>query len=756
MVMGWVWRFWGLLPAASLTTLTLCCSTSSGGTSVDGGTADDAGTTDAAGPAVDASPPEDASTEDTGVPDAISGEFLPAPPTWDPAPVTVDACTEPAGVILTATAASAIVADPAHVYYADRGELLSCGPRGCQTSGGAVYRIPRCGGSPEQMLPGPEKVRRLLDGGNVVYVLREAIGAPLVRIDKLTGAATELDLCADAAAASVAELYYYDSCRFELDVLAHDAAVPTPLSPSPLRGVTHLAVTAAHLYYSQRENPQSDTLVYRRALPSGPTTEIRRTSLTTSGLAATSTHAFISENQSTPSPLGGTLLVAGDVLRVPVATGIAETLWPIAFGAPLLADTDEIYFQVGGIVPWPNAALDGGVRSVTTAVAGEPPILRGNNPFDVEGGRVYWSEWSYLLTKPAAPERADAPEGPSSPPLRSALRPPEPEIVNQVVATPDGGFAVGGRGHVARFDADWNRLYSFEAGGLSSPSFLAVDALGDYYVARPPTLGRYAASDGTLVWSVPLDGAAAFAATSDGRTVISAGTFGTGATSRIESHSPSGEFEWTRSMGVHDALELIVDADGATYGTGRWRDDDAVLVRDFRSFVFKLRADGALEWQTSLLGVQTRQLAVDALGHLIVIAAANGWYDVGRGTEVVPVPGRENTLVLHYDAAGSLGWVRRFEGEARWSAVDPTGGLVIGGGHDQHADMFALAPAAPRYGGDYLVHLDENGDYQWSRTWPDPLDEGADITFTAGGELLLVGYAASPFELAFAELAMQP
>src|SRR5262249_39023237 len=118
--------------------------------------------------------------------------------------------------------------DADYVYSTDPG---SCAPgsqrAGCFPTGGKLRRVPRCGGTPEIIDPGPELVAALLDGGSGLYAIREVPpfhyeGAPeygafgVVGIDKATASIQELRVPPAVLgntfsfAASSSSLFYYE------------------------------------------------------------------------------------------------------------------------------------------------------------------------------------------------------------------------------------------------------------------------------------------------------------------------------------------------------------------------------------------------------------------------------------------------------------------------------------------------------------------------------------------------------------------
>jgi hypothetical protein len=719
---------------------------------------------DAGTPADDApteAPSNDAGTDSEPEPDA--GDLPPrSGGPWTPGPGSSDACTNaPAGTILADANASALVVDATHVYYADRGPFFCAVKGNCANDGNSdIYRIPRCGGAPELLLEVDGKVTALLDGGSVVYVIgsRTTATGPVFRVDKASKQSEKLDSCIASTAASPTALYYADDCNGGIRALAPGSLAPTLVVPPSelLTQATLLATAPGHLYYA---GGFDESLAVRRDLTSGASTEIHRTAIGVTELAATELAGIVVENEVTQVQPFGAVVGPGNVVSVTLANAVATL--PIAERASVVVDSSGEYLYALGIRRAELGSMAGPpvMRSVVTGFPVVESLTTGPYVYDVEANRLYWSDRSSVLTKPVVLERAlSVPQGSIAPPARvRTLDATEDDYFEEIAATPDGGFVAlqtyldgsdyGQR--IAKYDSDWNRVLTIP---VVYAFGLAVAANGDFFAAAGE-LTRYSGATGEPVWSVAGERAGAWGVSSAGRAAVMIGT-------TLHRYSPDGELEWERPLNPKFAPieRLAVAEDGAVYAAGDVESvsTEGTPLRLREGVLVRLDPAGAYDWQVLLHRVQVRFIAVDGSGRVILAADADGYFDVGRGTELVPVPGRSNALIVQYDARGAVQWVRAYEGPSVVGlALGPDGRIAVISDAIAETDFAELDAAAPRVQAISAVVLDAEGAHVRSGAWPDTFVgdwSSLSVAFSASGTLLLAGQTPEPWKIKLAEI----
>ncbi|EYF06126.1 hypothetical protein [Chondromyces apiculatus] len=166
-------------------------------------------------------------------------------------------------------------------------------------------------------------------------------------------------------------------------------------------------------------------------------------------------------------------------------------------------------------------------------------------------------------------------------------------------------------------------------------------------------------------------------------------------------------------------------------------------------FVARFDANGLILWSRRLGGdarINLFDVAVDHMGHTILVGSFEGTIDLGRGslTSVGSLVGAHDGLVVKLDPEGNTLWSVSFGGPgndgATAVAVDDASNLLVAGSIDDATTADRSAPVDSNTRDALLMKLDPDGAMQWRRTFGGPgLDTLQELAIDAQGDLSALG-----------------
>lgn len=663
-------------------------------------------------------------------------------PDPDSAVPFVDACAVDDGrITVLARASGPSLADDDSVYFGE----LSCVSLGkvCLPAGGPIRRVPRCGGTPEILYPGSMLIGTLLDGQSVVYALRPLSYIPsdllpvspeALRIDKATGSVEEISVHAAVAAATSSGVVYGNGTGIWWFPV--DANEPDPAMLTSEVDVTLLTATETMVFWSD------GVRVFRAAPRSTQGSEV-------SGFdpGATITALVAAEDRvyayaPTTGALDGTIYEIRD-------SGNAVRLGTFP-STPTLWSAGQLYFSRAPDSMYASETVRADPASVNPEI-----VLRYTTVDSVSSGSLFWAQDGYLFTRKAIPEpSADAllaGDGPNAtyPALVSS-------DVKDLATGPNTSFALVGLkastppppGEAAIMDLGFFRLYSdpntvvkeftFPAGEY--PTDVGFDASGNA-VALIDMLGSAdwlrADSSGAEL------GRSAANLVTEPSTWVEA-SLGVGASGRFAIGGYDAQLPAVEIHAPDGTLIAMVNIDAGfavTHVRVAVRDDDHVVVAGdgtdlspLTSFLASVNDVGAVEWVRTFTGMGISDIASAPNGDVYLAGSSKMYFDIGHGEELVQVPDRDNSVLARFDAAGTLIWVKTFEGYAPILTVRGPGGFVMAetvplGGF---ADLGDPLLQGARSSDPLVARFDENGVPLSVRRWSEASIAGIGLDSSGG------------------------
>ncbi len=278
------------------------------------------------------------------------------------------------------------------------------------------------------------------------------------------------------------------------------------------------------------------------------------------------------------------------------------------------------------------------------------------------------------------------------------------ERAYSIIQTTDGGYIAAG--YTASFGAGYRDIY-----------FVKLDA------------------SGTLQWSEAVGGidddeVYSIIQTTDGSYVAVGYTNSFGAGNYdiyIVKLDSSGMLQWSKTIGGTDddrAFSIIQTTDGGYALAGYISFFGADI------YIVKLDASGSVQWSTTVGGT-------DGEAAYSIIQTSDGGYAVTGGTFSFGA-GVCDIYIIKINPNGALQWNRTIGGtnyDFSWSIIQSTEGDYAVAGYT----------SAPYAAGDiYIVKLNSNGTFQWSRTIGETADVGAySIIQTTDRGYMVAGWALS-------------
>jgi len=204
-----------------------------------------------------------------------------------------------------------------------------------------------------------------------------------------------------------------------------------------------------------------------------------------------------------------------------------------------------------------------------------------------------------------------------------------------------------------------------------------------------------------------------------------------------------GSYRWTGTVGGQywdHAYGVAVAADGAIALTGRFNgvvdfdptggvDEHESMGRSYDIFLSKWNGDGSYGWTRTFGGPETDEgygVAFDAAGNVFVVGVFRDTVDFnpGPGEDPHTSNGNEDVFITKFGIDGTYGWTRTIGGfiydYAYDAAVDPSGGVIVGGQFERTVDF------DPTEGEDFreskgksdvfVLRLGADGSYGWAYT----------------------------------------
>jgi len=275
----------------------------------------------------------------------------------------------------------------------------------------------------------------------------------------------------------------------------------------------------------------------------------------------------------------------------------------------------------------------------------------------------------------------------------------------------------------------WDRVYRTE--GLNSAGGIALDGEGNVVVTASPSIsvdfgGGIHANMGNqdaAVWSL----------------------------------GPDGTYRWSRAFGgprSDFAEDVAIDTDGSIVVVGHYGEsvDFGGGMRGGASpgFVLRLSRDGIYDWDRTVEYLAASAVGLDARGRIYVAGVQAATTDFGGGTRTNS--SFSDAFVWSLDSVGSYRWDRTVstpdKSVSAWTlAIDPTGGVVVGGAYRASVNFGGGVRGAGVFSSAFLWSLDEVGAYQWDFTFGEMQEEVRAVAYGADGALVVGGqFLADPID----------
>ena len=197
-----------------------------------------------------------------------------------------------------------------------------------------------------------------------------------------------------------------------------------------------------------------------------------------------------------------------------------------------------------------------------------------------------------------------------------------------------------------------------------------------------------------------------------------------------------GQIQFELSVGgasQDEAQSIIQTSDGGYAVAGYTFNFGAV---NYDAYIIKIDASGVFQWSTTIGGIWREQI-------FDIIQTSDGGYAVAGFTHPLGQGTDEDMYIVKLDSLGSFQWHKSIGGfdfgernrDYAYSLIQTTdGGYVLAG--------YTWRPVIGGYLMVYIVKIDENGDFQWSRVFGGTgVSIARSIIQTTDGGFAIAGYA---------------
>lgn len=297
---------------------------------------------------------------------------------------------------------------------------------------------------------------------------------------------------------------------------------------------------------------------------------------------------------------------------------------------------------------------------------------------------------------------------------------------------------------LTKINSDGTYGWTKTMGGLEtdSGSSIDIDANGNVYIV------------GTFRVTVDFDPSA----TIDSHTSLGAyNVF-------LTKFNSDGTYGWTKTMGASSGAELVIDASGNRFITGRFLStvdfdpgagtDNHSSIGSFDIYLTKINSDDTYAWTKTLGGVETDDayaLAVDLNENIYFSGVFANTVDFNPGVDIDnhTSNGVNDTYLTKINSDGTYGWTKTLGGTGyeygKALTVDSSNNVYLSGGFEDTVDF------NPSVGIDngtsegsidvFFTKFSSDGIYVWTRTFGGIGGDIAEsITLDSNGNLYVVGY----------------
>lgn len=277
--------------------------------------------------------------------------------------------------------------------------------------------------------------------------------------------------------------------------------------------------------------------------------------------------------------------------------------------------------------------------------------------------------------------------------------------LNSIIHSTDGGFILGGY------------TSSFGAGG------------NDFYIVKCDS------NIGTIQWSRTIGGAGldvglSVTKTSDGGCAVSGETLSFGAgnyDAYLVKLDRNGTKQWSRTIGGtgEDYGESVIQTSDGGYAIGG--ETNSFGAGDYEMYIVKLDSSGSIQWSETI-GETGYDYA------LWIIQTTDGGYALFGSTDSFG-EGGEDYFIVKLSSSGALQWSRTI-----WGTGGDYGFCIIQTTDGGYAMSGTTASFGVGYIDIYVVKLDNNGAFQWGKTFGGSnYDYGYSIIQTTDGGYAVAG-----------------